>query len=289
MSAAFADFDHDGRLDVFVTNDTVPNFLFRNNGDGTFAEDALMSRRVGDRLRAPDLQHGHRRPGLRQRRLARHSLDGARRRDVPALPQRRARRVRRGDAGERPRPTDGQAVGLVLDRRRLRQRRLEGHLHRQLARQRAHRRFSGDRRSSSPTALFVNDGRGHFSDASDAAGLAAPSRLPTAAAESPTSTAMAVSTSSSSRWERQPSCGRTRRRRSNSWLIVRLVGTKSNRDGIGAVVQRRQSSSDDDDGDGVCVVVTRGTAFWSGRIGCVGPSRGGMALRNQAGGRGCQG
>jgi hypothetical protein len=41
MSVAFADFDHDGHLDVFVTNDTVPNFLFRNKGDGTFAETAL--------------------------------------------------------------------------------------------------------------------------------------------------------------------------------------------------------------------------------------------------------
>jgi hypothetical protein len=43
MSAAVADFDRDGRPDVFVTNDAVPNFLFRNNGDGTFSEQALMS------------------------------------------------------------------------------------------------------------------------------------------------------------------------------------------------------------------------------------------------------
>ncbi|MEN3337376.1 MAG: enediyne biosynthesis protein [Acidobacteriota bacterium] len=43
MSVAFADYDHDGRIDAFVTNDTVPNFLFRNKGDGTFAETALLA------------------------------------------------------------------------------------------------------------------------------------------------------------------------------------------------------------------------------------------------------
>ena len=43
MSAAVADYDHDGRMDAFVTNDTVPNFLFRNNGDGTFGDAALLS------------------------------------------------------------------------------------------------------------------------------------------------------------------------------------------------------------------------------------------------------
>ena len=42
MSAAIADVDHDGRQDIFVTNDAVPNFLFRNKGDGTFTETALV-------------------------------------------------------------------------------------------------------------------------------------------------------------------------------------------------------------------------------------------------------
>jgi hypothetical protein len=32
------DYDQDGRIDIAVANDTQPNFLFRNRGDGTFAE-----------------------------------------------------------------------------------------------------------------------------------------------------------------------------------------------------------------------------------------------------------
>jgi hypothetical protein len=43
MSIAFADYDHDGDADAFVTNDAVPNFLFRNNGDRTFSEVALAA------------------------------------------------------------------------------------------------------------------------------------------------------------------------------------------------------------------------------------------------------
>ena len=38
MSVAFADYDKDGRIDVFVANDTVPNFLFHNDGGGRFTE-----------------------------------------------------------------------------------------------------------------------------------------------------------------------------------------------------------------------------------------------------------
>src|SRR5437870_8627079 len=43
MSAAFADYDNDGLMDVFVTNDNMPNFLFHNRGDGTFEEVALQA------------------------------------------------------------------------------------------------------------------------------------------------------------------------------------------------------------------------------------------------------
>ena len=38
MALAFADYDADGRSDVLVTNDTEPNFLFHNEGNGRFRE-----------------------------------------------------------------------------------------------------------------------------------------------------------------------------------------------------------------------------------------------------------
>jgi hypothetical protein len=41
MGLGVADFDGDGRTDVFVANDTEPNFLFRNRGDGSFEEIGL--------------------------------------------------------------------------------------------------------------------------------------------------------------------------------------------------------------------------------------------------------
>jgi hypothetical protein len=43
MGVAFADYDRDGWLDVLVTNDAVPNFLFRNNHTGTFTERGLSA------------------------------------------------------------------------------------------------------------------------------------------------------------------------------------------------------------------------------------------------------
>lgn len=41
MGLAFADYDNDGYMDVFVSNDTFQNFLLHNNGDGTFKDVAL--------------------------------------------------------------------------------------------------------------------------------------------------------------------------------------------------------------------------------------------------------
>ena len=43
MGVAFGDFDADGFTDVFVANDSIPNFLFRNRGNGTFEEIAMKA------------------------------------------------------------------------------------------------------------------------------------------------------------------------------------------------------------------------------------------------------
>jgi hypothetical protein len=43
MGVAWSDFDRDGRPDLFVANDAGPNFLYKNAGDGTFADVGLQS------------------------------------------------------------------------------------------------------------------------------------------------------------------------------------------------------------------------------------------------------
>jgi enediyne biosynthesis protein E4 len=41
LGVAFADYDGDGFTDIFVANDALEQFLFHNNGDGTFTEQGL--------------------------------------------------------------------------------------------------------------------------------------------------------------------------------------------------------------------------------------------------------
>ncbi len=43
LAVAPVDIDRDGDMDLIVANDTTRNFLFRNNGNGTFAEDGVAS------------------------------------------------------------------------------------------------------------------------------------------------------------------------------------------------------------------------------------------------------
>jgi hypothetical protein len=43
FGVVFSDFDNDGWPDIYVANDSVPNFLFHNKQDGTFEEIGLIS------------------------------------------------------------------------------------------------------------------------------------------------------------------------------------------------------------------------------------------------------
>jgi enediyne biosynthesis protein E4 len=43
LGIAFADYDRDGHLDLFFANDSMPEFLYHNKGDGRFEEVALTS------------------------------------------------------------------------------------------------------------------------------------------------------------------------------------------------------------------------------------------------------
>src|SRR5262249_40002783 len=43
MGVAVADYDGDGLMDIFVANDSAPNFLFHNLGHGKFEETGLLA------------------------------------------------------------------------------------------------------------------------------------------------------------------------------------------------------------------------------------------------------
>src|SRR5437868_2344807 len=48
LGIALADYDRDGHIDLFVANDSMREFLYRNKGDGTFEEVGLLSEAVVD-------------------------------------------------------------------------------------------------------------------------------------------------------------------------------------------------------------------------------------------------
>ena len=43
LGISIADYDRDGHIDIFIANDSMPEFLFHNKGNGTFEETGLLS------------------------------------------------------------------------------------------------------------------------------------------------------------------------------------------------------------------------------------------------------
>ena len=94
MTAAAADFDGDGWLDIYVACDSTASILYRNNHDGTFTRHGRRERRRLQRERHAAGRHGPRGRRLQRRRPARSPEDAFRRRCAGALPESRQGAVR---------------------------------------------------------------------------------------------------------------------------------------------------------------------------------------------------
>jgi hypothetical protein len=237
MSASFADFDHDGRLDIFVTNDAVPNFLFRNNGDGTFTESALLAG-----VSVPDTGRPTSSMGVDAQD---YDNDGWEDIQFTALtgetfPLFRNESARSRGSFVEVTQSSGLAAltvkssgwcSIVAD--------LDNDGWKDIFTANSHVNDRiGDFEAlefRQPNSLFLNDGYGRFRDATTEAGLAG-----TLAAHRGCGVAdfngdgrldvVVVSLGSAAElWQNGGSPA-------SKWLIVRLKGTKSNRDGIGARV-----------------------------------------------------
>ena len=68
MTAAAADFDGDGWIDIYVACDSTASILYRNNHDGTFTDTRRRERRGLQRERHAAGRHGPGRRRLQRRR-----------------------------------------------------------------------------------------------------------------------------------------------------------------------------------------------------------------------------
>ena len=58
LGVAFGDYNNDGWVDIYVANDSVANFLYKNQGDGTFTEVALWTGTAVDGNGPPEASMG---------------------------------------------------------------------------------------------------------------------------------------------------------------------------------------------------------------------------------------
>ena len=146
LGVTLLDYDLDVWPDVFIANDTQPNKLYRNNGNGTFTELGLQA---GLALSEEGRARAGMGVGCRRRRQQRQAVgrrDELQRRDAGALQACRRRTIRRRVAAQRHRPRHPAHARLWLLLLRRGSRRPAG----PARRQRPHRRHDqqGRRRAS---------------------------------------------------------------------------------------------------------------------------------------------
>ena len=172
LGVALIDYDDDGLLDLFGANDTQPNRLYRNKGDGTFADVGVMAgvafNEAGRRAR----RHGRGRRRTTTARAVQSLVIGNFSNEMMALYcERRQRTVHRRGAGVDDRPGVAAAPDVRLLLLRRRSRRPARHLRRQRTRRRRHRHASSRRsRYAQPPHLFRNLGAKKFEDVSASVG-----------------------------------------------------------------------------------------------------------------------
>ena len=195
----------------FVANDSNPNFLYRNLGNGRFESVGLARRRGGERRRAARRRGWAPTPATTTA-TARMDLvaHGVRPRSQHALSQRGRPAVRgreRGGGAGRP---DVRAHGLGHGVPRRRSRRQAGSVLRQRPHLRGHRqatRSSGKRTVRRTSSCSISARASATSRSARAA--ACRSRASAAASPSAISTTTATPTSSSATWTMRPRCSRT--------------------------------------------------------------------------------
>ena len=236
MAVAFADYDQDGLTDVYVTEDALPSALFHNRGDGTFEETALLAgasvpehgkdvSAMGVDFRDYDNDG---RPDIAVTALAGESFPLYRNLGRGAFQDvTHASRL-----GPLVATRSGWGNGLVD---------FDDDGWKDLFTANAHvndeiERFESNRYRLTDS-VFVNRGDGTFAEGSAAAGLeAVPPRAHRGAAFADFDgdgrvdvVVSALGAPAELWWNRSAPGGH--------WLDVRLVGTKSNRDGMGAVIK----------------------------------------------------
>ena len=234
MSVAIGDYDRDGRVDAFVTNDTVPNFLFRNNGDGTFKETALLAGvsvpLTGRAVSAmgADMQD--------------YDNDGWPDIHVTALTGELFPLFRNDGRGAFEDATQASRLAQLTVKASgwcTAFADIDNDGNKDLFTANSHVNDRIDQVAATtwgqPNSLFVNDGSGRFRDATQESGLAGTASVHRGCgiadldADGRLDVVVLTLGSPAELWRNESGAGRR-------WLIVRLAGTKSNRDGIGARV-----------------------------------------------------